>query len=47
MSPLTLLSLNVTDAVVVRSYTLLTPVVVTVNDRRVMFDVLVAVVFGV
>ncbi|CAB4645683.1 unannotated protein [freshwater metagenome] len=47
MSPLILLSLNVTVAVVVRSYTLFTPVVVTVKVRRVMLAVLVAVVLGV
>ena len=46
-SPLTRLSLKVTEAFVVRSYTLLTPVVVTVKLRLFIVAVLLAVVFGV
>jgi hypothetical protein len=46
-SPEIRLSLYVTDAVVERSYTRFTPVVVTTNERREIVAVLVAVVLGV
>ena len=47
ISPEIRLSLYVTDAVVERSYTRFTPVVVTTNERREIVAVLVAVVLGV
>ena len=46
-SPDTLLSLNVTVAVVVPSYTLSIPVALTTNVRAVMFAVVAAVAFAV
>ena len=44
LSPLILLSPSVTAALVVASYVLLIPVAVTVNEKAVMFAVVVAVV---